>query len=67
MTYKGCEEEYNVQKRNIGSNIIFPDNIKATFGIEILGKKIKIKLYRGCVEEFNVNKKEYGRQYHLLR
>ena len=49
--YHGCEEEYNVEKRDRGSNIILPvllrllgriSNGERGKGTEIMSKKIKI-------------------------
>jgi len=49
--YHGCEEELNVEKREMGSNIIFPIILRLFGrissgeegkGMEMLGKKIKI-------------------------
>ena len=60
--YRSCGEAYKVEKRESGSNIIFPIILRLLgrissgeegMGTDMLGKKIKI-LKNGCWEEYQV-------------
>ena len=47
--YPGYGEEYNVEKRERGSNMIFP------LILRLLGNKIKIKIYKKKIKKIKKN------------